>query len=90
MEAGIPTIRGLSCSKPQGSLYMLVKLDPSIHGTNDMAFCRELYAAQGVFLMPGTCFDAPGYVRVVIASPADIMRDVVERLREFCAARLED
>lgn len=85
MSTAIAQIPGLSCQKPQGALYVLVKLDGDLLGsTNDVEFCKALYREQGLFLMPGWCFDAPGYVRLVIASPADVTREVAIRLRDFC------
>lgn len=65
---------------------MLVKIDYSAFPQlgDDVGFSTALYRDQAVFVLPGMCFDAPGYVRVVIASPAEIMEEVVERLREFC------
>lgn len=52
-----------------------------------MTFSKALYKDQAVFLMPGSQFDAPGYIRLVIASKEDVMREVMDRLEEFCAAR---
>jgi tyrosine aminotransferase len=85
LSTAIAQIPGLSCQKPQGALYILVKLHGNaLGGTNDVDFCKALYREQGLFLMPGSCFDAPGYVRLVIASPADVTREVAVRLRDFC------
>ena len=75
---------------PTGALYMLVNIDlqsfPEF--TDDVDFCAALYREQAVFVLPGQCFEAGGYFRVVLASPAIIMREVGVRMAEFCAQHL--
>lgn len=87
MYGAISVIPGLSCSIPAGSLYMLVHIDPVSlpHLADDVVFSTALYREEAVFVLPGMCFEATGYFRIVIASPEDVMRDVAERLEEFCA-----
>lgn len=87
MYEAISSIPGLSCSKPAGALYVLVRVDGRVLPgmENDVHFSTALYQEEAVFVLPGLCFDAPGYFRVVIASPEDVMRDMVGRLRAFCA-----
>jgi tyrosine aminotransferase len=88
VQAALSSIPGLSCSKPQGSLYLLVRIDlPSFPDfKNDIEFSTALYREQAIFVLPGVCFDAPGYLRFVIGSPVDVMEDVGGRLAEFCLA----
>ncbi|ORY29170.1 pyridoxal phosphate-dependent transferase [Naematelia encephala] len=76
---------GLSCSKPEGALYILVRIDQTAFPqfVDEVDFCTTLLREEAVFVMPGLCFETPGYFRVVIASPADIMHEVGERLKEF-------
>lgn len=66
---------------------MLVRMDPESFPefTDDVDFCAALYREEAVFVLPGQCFEAAGYFRVVLASPVDIMREVGVRLSEFCA-----
>ena len=86
MSEAISTISGLSSTIPSGALYMLVRIDPVVFPdlADDVVFSTALYQEEAVFVLPGMCFDANGYFRVVIASPEGIMRDVANRLREFC------
>ncbi len=65
---------------------MLVQIDPLSfpHLADDIVFSTALYREEAVFVLPGMCFEAEGYFRVVIASPEEVMRDVAGRLREFC------
>lgn len=86
MYDAVSTIPGLSCSVPLGAMYMLVHIDPHSfpHLADDVIFSTLLYREEAVFVLPGMCFEASGYFRVVIASPEEVMRDVAERLRGFC------
>ncbi|KAI9635759.1 pyridoxal phosphate-dependent transferase [Dioszegia hungarica] len=87
MTSSINQIPGISCVAPTGALYMLVRIDPLSFPefTDDVDFCAALYREEAVFVLPGQCFEAVGYFRVVLASPAEIMREVGVRLAEFCA-----
>jgi tyrosine aminotransferase len=87
MTSSINQIPGISCVAPTGALYMLVRIDPLsfTEFTDDVDFCAALYREEAVFVLPGQCFEAAGYFRVVLASPAEIMSEVGVRLAEFCA-----
>lgn len=85
VSAAVQAIAGLSCSTPTGALYMLVKIDPKVYALDDVEFCTRLYREEAVFVLPGMCFDAPGYFRVVLATPADVTREVGRRLVDFCS-----
>ena len=85
VSAAVDAIPGLSCSTPAGALYMLVKIDPAVYRIDDIEFCTRLYREEAVFVLPGMCFDAPGHFRVVLATPADVTREVGRRLMDFCS-----
>ncbi|KAL7421191.1 hypothetical protein Q5752_004076 [Cryptotrichosporon argae] len=79
---------GLSCVRPEGALYVFVKIDMTrfpAFGGDDTAWCAALYKEEAVFLMPGALFGTPGYVRIVIGVPQDLMREVGARVARFCA-----
>jgi aspartate/methionine/tyrosine aminotransferase len=38
-----------------------------------------------VFLIPGSAFGATNHVRLVIASPNEVMKEACERIKAFCA-----
>nr|XP_031862277.1 tyrosine aminotransferase [Kwoniella shandongensis]KAA5529349.1 tyrosine aminotransferase [Kwoniella shandongensis] len=86
MYNAIQATPGISTNFPSGALYMLVRIDPKIlpQLADDVAFATALYREEAVFALPGICFEAPGYVRLVLGAPADIMSEVAERLRAFC------
>lgn len=86
LHRAINSIPGLSCTLSEGAMYMLVRIDPALFPglSNDVDFARALYREEALFVLPGMCFEAHGYFRIVTASPTLIMRDVVERLWNFC------
>lgn len=87
ISGAINAIPGLSGVAPTGALYMLIKIDPTVYPAlaDDVDFCAALYREEAVFVLPGCCFEAQGYFRVVLASPAHVMREVTRRMESFCA-----
>ncbi|WVW79052.1 tyrosine aminotransferase [Kwoniella bestiolae CBS 10118] len=83
---GISDAPGLSTTFPSGAMYSFVKIDtaafPSIR--DDVAFATALYDEQAVFVLPGLCFGMPGYFRIVLGTPSEVMVDVIGRIQEFC------
>ncbi|WWC73240.1 tyrosine aminotransferase [Kwoniella pini CBS 10737] len=86
VHKGVSDAPGLSATFPSGAMYSFVKIEegafPALQ--DDVAFATALYNEQAVFVLPGMCFGMPGYFRVVLGTPADVMLDVIERLQEFC------
>jgi len=74
-------------SKPQGSMYFMVKLVPGVLkgiGTDDVAFAGKLLQEESIAVLPGVCFNAPGFFRVVFAAPPDVLEDAFDRIEGFC------
>lgn len=85
VHGGVTDIDGLHTNMPAGALYMLIRVQPGAFDLrDDVEFCTALYREEAVFVLPGICFSAPDYFRVVLGAPADIMKDVVSRLTDFC------
>lgn len=81
-------IPGVSCVKPQGSLYMFPKLDPKIYPIeNDRQFFKELLEATRVLLVQGTGFNwpHPDHFRVVFLPHETQLREAVARIAEYLA-----
>ena len=90
IHALLNSLPGVSCSKIQGALYALVKLDPAVFGiAADVKVCQELYDQQAVFVLPGVTFNAPGHFRLVLACPEHIVRDLSERFIEYFTATVQ-
>ncbi|KAA8496774.1 Tyrosine aminotransferase [Porphyridium purpureum] len=73
--------------EPGGALYLMVRIDLDRLGfRDDMEFTKALYAEQAVFVLPGQCFEAPGFVRIVFAAPREVLSEAMDRIQQFCEA----
>lgn len=86
--------RGLSCPLPDGAFYLF----PDCTGAfgrrtrggvvidDDAAFARELLAAEGVAVVPGSAFGTPGRFRITFAIATDALTEACRRIERFCGA----
>lgn len=76
------------CSEPMGSMYFIAKIQPGVFGepinNDDVAFAGALLAEESVVILPGQCFQYPGYFRVVFAAPVHILEEAWDRIEAFC------
>ena len=82
----ISAIPGVSCVKPQATLYMFPKLDPKVYPINDdQAFIAELLQAERVLLVQGSGFNwpVPDHFRLVFLPHEDDLREAVGRIARF-------
>jgi len=82
----INAIPGVSCVKPQATLYMFPRLDPKIYPiVDDQAFIAELLEEERVLLVQGTGFNwpHPDHFRLVFLPHEDDLRDAVGRIARF-------
>ncbi|MDX9837052.1 MAG: pyridoxal phosphate-dependent aminotransferase [Azoarcus sp.] len=82
----ITAIPGVSCVKPQATLYMFPKLDPKMYPiVDDQAFIAELLEEERVLLVQGTGFNwpQPDHFRLVFLPHEDDLRDAVGRIARF-------
>jgi len=81
----VEQIPGLSCpSPPEGAMYLMVRLDlDTLDVADDVEFARALQAEEGVGVLPGSCFGAPGFCRVVTAVPARELEEAWGRVEGF-------
>ena len=77
---------GLIPIMPRGAMYMMVKMDmerfPQF--TSDLDFIEKLVSEESVYCLPGKCFNYPGYMRLVLTLPANLLEEALERINEFC------
>ena len=81
-------IPGVSCVKPQATLYMFPRLDPAVYPiADDQAFIAELLEAERVLLVQGSGFNwpHPDHFRLVFLPHEDDLRDAIGRLERFLA-----
>ncbi|MEY2632709.1 MAG: aminotransferase, partial [Pseudomonadota bacterium] len=82
----ISAIPGVSCVKPQATLYMFPRLDPKMYPiADDQAFIGELLQEEKVLLVQGTGFNwpHPDHFRLVFLPHEDDLRDAVARIARF-------
>ena len=77
----LASIPGIRVEKSEGAFYLW--LDVRETGMDDVDFCRDLLAREGVALTPGSAFLCPGYVRLAYAQPEEDLVDAAERIRRF-------
>lgn len=81
----IPGIELLT--EPQGSMYVMLRIKPGVFGklgTDDVEFAGQLLREESVAVLPGQCFNAPGYFRVVFAAPPEALDHAFDRVEAFC------
>jgi tyrosine aminotransferase len=79
-------------SEPQGSMYFMVRLVPGALcgiGADDVAFARAVLQEESVAVLPGQCFNFPGFFRVVFAAPPEVLEQAWDRIESFCRRRVE-
>ncbi|KAJ8501077.1 hypothetical protein OPV22_011629 [Ensete ventricosum] len=73
-------------SKPEGSMFVMVKLDLSrledIH--DDMDFCSKLAKEELVIVLPGCAVGFKNWLRITFAVAPSALEDGLERLKSFC------
>ncbi len=82
----ITAIPGVSCVKPQATLYMFPRLDPGLYPIeDDQAFIGELLEMEKVLLVQGSGFNwaEPDHFRLVFLPHEDDLREAIERISRF-------
>ena len=82
LVCGLLEAEGIPCVRPAGAFYLMA--DVSRSGLDDLDFARRLVLERGVAVVPGAAF-GPGsgaYVRISLASAADLLLEGVTRLAE--------
>jgi alanine-synthesizing transaminase len=82
----ITAIPGVTCVKPQATLYMFPRLDPKVYPiTDDQEFILELLQEQRVLLVQGSGFNwpYPDHFRVVFLPHEDDLREAIGRVERF-------
>jgi tyrosine aminotransferase len=79
-------IPGLHPITPQGAMYMLTRIDvEKMDVEDDVDFCKKMLAEESVGLLPGSCFGADNFFRVVVCPPEDKLCVAWDRIEEFCS-----
>lgn len=79
-------IDGVSCVKPDGALYLFVKLDPKVHPIiNDEKLVLDLLKQQRILIVHGTGFNLNDtqHFRFVFLPRVDVLEDAINRFETF-------
>jgi alanine-synthesizing transaminase len=79
-------IPGVSCTKPQGAMYLFPRLDPKIYPIDDdQQFILELLTEEKVLLVQGSGFNwpHPDHFRVVFLPNMDDLTEAINRIARF-------
>lgn len=73
-------------------MYMMiqVELEKFPEFDTSLSFMRHLAMEQSVFTLPSEGFNFPGFLRVVLTAPQNILLETCERMREFCKQHYQD
>ncbi|KAK3120316.1 hypothetical protein QOZ80_9AG0685660 [Eleusine coracana subsp. coracana] len=80
-------IKCITCpSKPEGSLFVMVKLDLSClqNIKDDMDFCCRLAKEELVVVLPGCAVGHKNWLRITFAIAPSSLEDGLDRLKSFC------
>ena len=81
-------IPGVSCTKPDGAIYLFPKIDTErFNIVDDEKFVLDFLRAEKVLLVQGSGFNwpAPDHFRLVFLPSVDIIEKAVEKLGHFLA-----
>ncbi len=86
----INSIDGLSCDKPEGAFYVMMNIENCLgkeyYGRkieNSDDFCSAVLDIAKVGLVPGSGFDAEGYVRLSYATSMENIKEGLDRIEKF-------
>lgn len=71
----------LNFIKPKGAFYVLI--DVREFEKDDVQFCMKLLNDQHVALVPGSAFNAQGFVRLSFATSEDLLKKGIDRIGKF-------
>lgn len=71
----------LSYVRPKGAFYVLI--DVREFERDDVKFCMDLLNDQHVALVPGSAFNAQGFVRLSFATSEDLLKEGISRIGKF-------
>ncbi|PUZ75280.1 hypothetical protein GQ55_1G146500 [Panicum hallii var. hallii] len=83
-------LKGIECltcpHKPEGSMFVMVKLDMSYFEgiDDDIDFCTKLAKEESVVICPGSGLGMKNWLRVTFAVDPPLLEAGLERLRSFC------
>lgn len=80
----VASIDGMSCHPPSGAFYLLIDVRSLLtpRFDSDVAFCEWLIEEARVATVPGSAFDAPGFLRLSFATSREELTEAFARIRD--------
>jgi tyrosine aminotransferase len=77
---------GLNVITPRGAMYLMVQILPGVFAdiADDVEFSQRLIAEESVMVLPGQCFGAPNFFRIVFCPPLEKLEEAYDRIEAFC------
>jgi aspartate aminotransferase len=87
IHPAVAAIPDVTCVLPEGGFYVFPNLKAYLSRTlpTTLDLGRRLLEEEGVAIVPGEGFGAPGYARLSFARPMDELRDGAARVASFLA-----
>ena len=83
--SGLNDVKGINCTKPQGTFYCFANIEDAIAQTSgvedDVQFATHLLTECGIAVVPGTAFGLPGYMRISFANSKENLAEALKRLK---------
>jgi aspartate aminotransferase len=79
-------LAGVECPPAEGAFYAFPDVTAAIERLglrDDVAFCERLLQQQGLAIVPGSAFGAPGHVRLSFAAAQATLESGLDRLSKF-------
>lgn len=86
--AGLDALPGVQCRPGQGTFYAFADVSAAMQSMgfhDDSAFCDALLEREGLAVVPGSGFGAPGHMRLSFATDTASLERALARLRAFLA-----
>ncbi|XP_065676307.1 tyrosine aminotransferase-like [Hydra vulgaris] len=79
-------VKYLKPIQPRGAMYMMVGLDKELLDVfeDDINFTQRLIVEKSVHCLPASCFDLPGFFRIVLTVPSHLLEEACNRIADFC------
>jgi len=83
----LSSCKGLRVIPSNGAMYVMVQIlvdefDDVV--TDDVSFTGKLLEEENVFALPGSCFGADNFFRVVYCAPKEMLGKAYDRIKDFC------
>jgi aspartate aminotransferase len=88
IHPAVASLPGVTCAEPDGGFYVFPDVARCLSGEvpDTVALATRLLEEQGVAVVPGEGFHAPGFFRLSFATSFDDLREGARRIAEFLAA----